>query len=452
MKDAGFLKRLERELPRWVEQGWVAPANRRAILDDVAARASQVNYLTLALSLLGVVLLGAGVITFFAANWGVIPKIGKLALLFGVLWAAYAAAGYVLGRGDSPHLGQALVLLAVLLFGANIMLIAQAYHIDAHYPDGVLTWALGALLAAWLLASQPALAAAIALGVLWTGMESFGFERPLHWPFLALLAPCLWLVARHRWHWALRAALAGLLLWSLLALSGAGAWGRHGPAGLAQAFFAGYLLLFVLTLPLERRENLAGLMPAVRRFAVLGALAFFYLLTFPRIHQPWRGFDAPAQLPAPVWAALTVALLAAAALLAAREWRRRSDAQRPPHFAWGLALLALVALLVLVNLLAPDARLRDLTSIGFNLAFFAAVVWLIWAGYSRGDRGLVNLAFGFFALALASRYLDTFWTLLGRSYFFMVGGLILIGGGYFLERQRRRLTRAMSQRAQGGAA
>lgn len=35
MKDAGFLKRLERELPRWVEQGWVAPESRRAILDAV---------------------------------------------------------------------------------------------------------------------------------------------------------------------------------------------------------------------------------------------------------------------------------------------------------------------------------------------------------------------------------------------------------------------------------
>jgi len=42
------------------------------------------------------------------------------------------------------------LLLGVILFGSNIMLIAQIYHIDSHFPNGVLMWSLGALLAAWL--------------------------------------------------------------------------------------------------------------------------------------------------------------------------------------------------------------------------------------------------------------------------------------------------------------
>jgi uncharacterized membrane protein len=56
---------------------------------------------------------------------------------------------------------------------------------------------------------------------------------------------------------------------------------------------------------------------------------------------------------------------------------------------------------------------------------------------------MVNLSFAFFALTLLSRYFDTFWSLLNRSYFFMLGGLLLIGGGLFLERERRKLTRKM---------
>jgi uncharacterized membrane protein len=67
------------------------------------------------------------------------------------------------------------------------------------------------------------------------------------------------------------------------------------------------------------------------------------------------------------------------------------------------------------------------------------------------DRVLVNMAFLFFGLGLLSRYFDTFWTLLDRSYFFMAGGLLLIGGGYLLEKQRRKLTgRIRAARSQGG--
>ena len=52
------------------------------------------------------------------------------------------------------------------------MLIAQIYHIDAHFPNGVLLWSIGALVAAYLARSQPALVAAISLGWLWTTLST----------------------------------------------------------------------------------------------------------------------------------------------------------------------------------------------------------------------------------------------------------------------------------------
>ncbi|MCI0484063.1 MAG: DUF2157 domain-containing protein, partial [candidate division NC10 bacterium] len=133
-RESGFLRRLRQELPVWVQQGWVTPGSEQQILDHAAAQRSPgVRYLPLAFSMLGVLLLGAGVITFFAANWSVMPKVAKLAILFGGMWLVYAGAGYALRYREAPQLGEALLLLGVILFGSNIMLIGQIYHIDAHY-------------------------------------------------------------------------------------------------------------------------------------------------------------------------------------------------------------------------------------------------------------------------------------------------------------------------------
>jgi uncharacterized membrane protein len=97
------------------------------------------------------------------------------------------------------------------------------------------------------------------------------------------------------------------------------------------------------------------------------------------------------------------------------------------------------ALLVIGNLFI-DARFAGLMAIAFNLLYFATMVWLMVAGLALGNRYVLNCAFVFFAAGLLSRYFDTFWTLLDRSYFFMTGGAALIVGGYFLEQQRRRLS------------
>src|SRR3989304_4314553 len=151
LRESAFLRRLRKELPVWLQQGWVTPGSVQKILDHVAAqRGTGVRYLPLAFSILGVLLLGAGVITFFAANWSIMPKVAKLPLLFGSMWLAYAGAGYALRYREAPQLGEALLLLGVILFGSNIMLIGQIYHIDAHYPNGVLLWALGGVASFWL--------------------------------------------------------------------------------------------------------------------------------------------------------------------------------------------------------------------------------------------------------------------------------------------------------------
>lgn len=226
-------KRLADDVQRWRREGWVTADGETQILQELAQRGRGVS-LASALGILASVLLAFAVMSFVAAHWQEMSRLFRLSLLIGVLFAAYAAAGFFEMR-DKPFFADAAILFATGVFGASIMLIAQMFHIDGNPPDGVLAWALGALFAGVVLRSNPALAAAMVLFVVWTGMETGAFTE-VHWPFLpawaAVTAAFVWqrwvpgahisglalsifvislgyLLANHNWHWGV--ALLGAL-------------------------------------------------------------------------------------------------------------------------------------------------------------------------------------------------------------------------------------------------
>lgn len=187
---------VERELARWQAAGWVTGEGAAAIRADLARRRSGPG-LAPSLAVLGAVLLGFAAMSFVAANWAHMSKLARLALLFGGMWASYAAAGALfLRRLDA--FAHAAVLLAIAVYGAAIMLIAQMYHMSGNPPDAVLLWAVGALAAGWLLRSNTALAAALVLFCTWSVWEMTLFDG-VHWPFLLGWAATAGGVALTRW-------------------------------------------------------------------------------------------------------------------------------------------------------------------------------------------------------------------------------------------------------------
>jgi|OM-RGC.v1.024233798 uncharacterized membrane protein len=74
-----------------------------------------------------------------------------------------------------------------------------------------------------------------------------------------------------------------------------------------------------------------------------------------------------------------------------------------------------------------------------KLVLFGIIVGAIAAGFLTHRGGLVNLGIAYFALEVISRYVDLAWGMLDTSLFFMLGGVLLLGGGFILERARRRL-------------
>ena len=206
-----YAKRLDRDLVRWREAGWISAEGETAIRKDAASTQGGKLDLAAALGILGAVLIGFGAMSFVAAHWSEMPRLFRLALIFAGLFASYGTAGVLFER-NHPTFAHAAILVGVSIFGAGIMLIAQMFHIEGNPPDAVLTWALGALAAGVVLKSNPALAAAMLLIGLWSGWETIDTGL-VHWPFLIGWGAVTAAIAWRRWIGGLHLAAVALALW-----------------------------------------------------------------------------------------------------------------------------------------------------------------------------------------------------------------------------------------------
>lgn len=459
MWDRAFASRLKRELPVWVGEGLLTPEEASAVLAHAQARAAHAtNLIPVALAVIGALTLGAGVILFFAANWSEMGKPAKLAVLFGAMWGAYAVAGRGLSGSAraSRVLAQAMLLLGVILFGANIQLIAQIYHIDAHYPNGVLMWSLGALVLIWAVPSQPAAVAGLALATLWSGMEIGEFGQLVHWPFLAVwalfAAPALY----RQWTWATCAALLALGTWCFMILVNWPYDRRGEELYLVQIFTLLGATLHLAGVALQDIPRVGVLSTVVRRTTLIGALLAAHAFVYTWLHglrgYIWRRQDfypeawtRDATADSGMTALILIFALAALALAFGRYRRVASKGSLRDTAGIGLAILS--AALMVANPFMPG-RYADavLMYVAINATVFAILIWMVVDGYRSGERFQVYSAFVAYGGGMLAVYFMDFFTLMNRALFVMGGGAVLIAGVYFLERQRRRAEAAAGRR------
>ena len=79
----------------------------------------------------------------------------------------------------------------------------------------------------------------------------------------------------------------------------------------------------------------------------------------------------------------------------------------------------------------------------FNLLFFILSIGSILIGYYKFIIPFVNLGMLFFVLGILNLYFTTLYEYLPRSLAFIIGGLILLVGGWYLENKRRLLISEM---------
>jgi len=356
---------LKADVARWREAGWVTEPGEVAILTELNGRSGPGP--AAVLSLLGASLLCFAAMSFVAAHWNGMPRLIRLILLLSLMGGAYVLAAELFAR-KLAGFGQAALLAGVGLFGANIMLVSQMYHIDGNPPDAVLMWALGALATGLVAQSRPVLGLAFILVNLWGVWETSqllphfgsGGRSGVFWPYLIGWAAVTGAIAVQGWRYGLH----------LCAMA---------------------LSVFVVSLGYLVRPG-----PAHELVLLIGLVAAGVVVWLRRAPAEQR----PDWLP---------------------EWMREADVLLP--YALGIAAAGLYAAQIS----------RGFGSGGLGVFLLWAIVGLalsvmaIVYGAQTGDRQVMRIAYGGFAVEVLTIYFRTIGTLLGSAAFFLLAGALLVG-------------------------
>ena len=368
---------------KWLKEGTITQEQAEQMRADLSLYREEwsSHRRIVALSTIGAVLLGLGVILFVASNWSAIPNLIKTLLLLGSTFAAYYA-GYLLGyqKQNFPRVGASLLFLGALLFGASVFLIAQIYHVNANAHTLVLIWLVGVLPAVYGFSSVAIAGLSSLLFFVWMGLFLAERISMLHFHFVLAFF-----------------MIAGVLLF--------GIGGLH------------YL-----------KEDYKNIARTYRIAGIQVTMFFVFLLTFAVPSAVTEGWELSAIQTMPF-----VLVFAFAAIVLASNWffnpSKSNTIFLENVFPAGLLVLSLLFVFF------P----QPIYFIIFNLLFAGIALTLLSVGYQREDIKLVNIGVGCMSLLIIVRYFDFFWDLFPRSMFFIVGGLILILGGISLEKKRRQL-------------
>lgn len=425
MRPPFYVRQLKIDLDAWIAKGLVPEESRDEILASVGAGRAG-SRLEVILAVFGVILVGLGALSFVGANWAAMTKLTRLVVLFGSMWAAYGLAIWFNQRGQE-FLGQAFVLLGVLLFGSNIWFIAQTYNINAHYPDGTLLWGVGALAAAILVPSRAALATALAIGAYWTWQETMEFERPIHLAFLAYWAMSAALAWYLNWRPGIHLSALALIFWFVINFSGLQKMLGWSDAEILTLYILLPLAIWSACQIFEAGPNALTM--------TIGHYAFFFFLgAFAVLHLP----DTGAKGPTSSWLGFAVVMSAIALASVVASLRRKGS-------TYVDVLGTLFACLVTIAYVMTVGKGEDRFDVIYLVCTLIVILWSISRGARMDDRFVINLSTVAFGLWVLYTYFELFSGLMDQAVFFTVGGILLIALAIGLERFRRSLVAGTTQ-------
>ncbi len=140
----------------WLNKGIINEEQAVLMKEDIDALRTESSYgkFIAAISIIGSIFLGIGVIWIVASNWDSMRDLFKILILL-VATGSTLYAGYETGfrKASLPKTGNALVFLSAILFGASTFLIAQIYNVQAHASYLLLIWLIGIIPTVYLFQS-----------------------------------------------------------------------------------------------------------------------------------------------------------------------------------------------------------------------------------------------------------------------------------------------------------
>jgi len=129
-RDSSHTGWLKRQTEAWLATGLISAEQAAAILSRYPSEDAPRRRIVIIVSLLAVVLIAAGILSFIAANWAGMEHSTRIALILVGMALFYGLGNWFRWRRDLPILGNSLLLLGGVTFGAGVWLIGQTYHLN----------------------------------------------------------------------------------------------------------------------------------------------------------------------------------------------------------------------------------------------------------------------------------------------------------------------------------
>ena len=389
------------------DAGLVTDEQRQKIIEHFQLKEDGGKFLAI-VSIIGAVLIAAGITLLIAAHWNEIPRGVKIAtgllLLLGFHAGGWwlregggdasspvsSATGALRVQGKYRKTGEALHLVGSCLFLANIALIGQIYNIVSRPPNAFLLWWIGIAALPWLLRSKAQHVLLLMAFGIW-----FGFEVNERSGLICCESD------------------RQVLLYALLGLVYLG---------------AGYCL---------RRTPFSEFAGVTEKLGLLAFLIFFYPLT-------WKPFFGWENSEIRRW--FFPALAALALLLLAAGLRNLRALTRQWRWTWFAALLGMAVFMATVwfglwQTGHSGGRYgyweESWNYLAGTLALFIFCLLQIQVGLQERSPFLVNLGVTFIAFDIIAAYCDLFGSMARTGVMFLISGIFLIVFGVYLEKKRR---------------
>lgn len=407
---------LKKEIENWKTQGIINKYQSQkiqslygfAIPPQEPEKDEKPSQIITIILILGALLIGIGTILLVASNWKIIPDAIKLILLFATTFTTYYI-GWKLtyDTKSSPKLGHALIFLASIFVGVTIFLTAQIFHVNANAPS---------LIFLWFLAISPMGYAFNSKYIL--GLNIFTFT-----------------------------------LWMITCISNT--------RGLFLSTFEVFILFMSFGISLYGLGELHAKIKKYSNFRLTyqGVGLFFILTSYYYFSLETPYTQVLGKISTPDWTIQALfavfGITALATVILSIPKSNQINTSKHEFYILLLAFLGWISTLTLAFFSESltittttdygythttlDPQISTILFIIFNLIFFILSIGSILIGYYKRTTPFVNIGIFFFVLGTLHLYFTTIYELLPRSLAFITSGLILMGGGWYLEKKRRTL-------------
>lgn len=415
---------LKGEVEEWKNQGIIDDYQAKKILSryglaeippEITSPISEdkSTKLITVISTLGAILIGVGAILFVASNWKQLPDFLKLIILFGTTFATYYVGWkWKYDTKSYPKLGHSLIFLASIFVGATIILTADIFNINV---DG--HW----LALAWFLAILP---------------FGYAFDSK-HILGLNIFAFVLWMI------------------YYVDSFSGANL-----------STYKVFMLFLLFGISLYGLGQMHSTMRRFSHFRIIyqGAGLFFILIFYFFFSLEFTYRNIFTETTSNYWTIQFLFILfgitSVISIIKSVSISDKFNTVKHEFFVLLIAFLGWVGIWLLKSFILDDLIISTTTKYGytyaeldptaatllfifFNLLLFILSIGSILIGYYKFIVPFVNLGMLFFVLGILNLYFTALYEYLPRSLAFIIGGLILLGGGWYLENKRRSLISEM---------